>query len=109
MWITREIFGTLNAARLKAEGTVGAQSTQIAQLTTHIEWMQMRVTQLEFERAQFIKRYMAVDVPVPSFESAPPAHPDLNQTMSFNDVGDKAAAEMGLAWREDGTVQYDPV
>ena len=108
MFINREVFDTLNAARLKAEGAVGAQATQIAQLVTHIEWMQTRVTQLEFERAQLIKRYMNVDLPVPQFEAAPPQHPDLNQTMSFNDVGDRAAAEMGLAWRDDGTVQYDP-
>ena len=103
MWIPRQTFDSVNEARVKAEAAVHAVEIQNAQLTTHIEWMRARLTQIEFERAQLIQRYMGITMPVPAFEDTTTTHPDPNATLDFNDVGDAEAARMGIAWNSDGT------
>jgi len=105
MIISRAIYDDLrnSLVKLQAEGNALVQVN--AQLTAHIEWMRVRITQLEIERSQLLKKYMGLDVPVATFEE-PDKHPDPNQTFDFNDVGDKIAAELGISWNEDGTLKY---
>jgi hypothetical protein len=104
MFISKSVYNRLYEEKVTAQADSRALVVQVAQLQSHVEWMQVRMTQIEFERAGLIKRYMGIDVPVATFE-APPDHPDPNETPDFNDVGDAEAARLGLEWGLDGTVQ----
>lgn len=108
MFLSRKVYDDLRDALVKSQVEAAALTQVNAQLNAHIEWMRVRVMQLEFERQQLIKRYMNVDIPVPQFESeAFPAHPDPNETFSFNDVGNELAAKLGIDWNPDGTLRYN--
>ena len=108
MFLSRKAYDDLRDTLVKHEIEGKALMQVNAQLNAHIEWMRVRLTQLEFERAQLIKRYMGIDIPTPSFE-APDDHPDPNQTFSFNDVGDAIAAKLGISFNPDGTLKYEKV
>ena len=103
MFLSRKIYDDLRDSLVKSQVEANALIQVNAQLQAHIEWMRVRLTQLEFERAQLIRKYMGVDIPSPSFDM-PENHPDPNQTIDFNDIGDAAAAALGLDWAADGTV-----
>jgi hypothetical protein len=105
MWIARSLYDAVNESRVKAEAIQHAQEVQIATLQAHLEWLRVRLTQLEFERAGLLQKYMGVSVPVPSFEDSG-SSPDPNQTMDFNDMGDEEAARQGVDWNADGTLSY---
>lgn len=108
MFIARKIYDDLRDERVKLQVEAAALAQVNAQLNAHIEWMRVRLTQLEFERAQLLKKYMGVDVPAPSFEPASEtqAGTELNQTLGFGDMGDAAAAALGIGWNPDGTLNY---
>ena len=105
MFLSRQVYDDLRDSLVKSQIESAALSQVNAQLNAHIEWMRVRLTQLEFERAQLLKKYMGVDVPVPSFEQPDPS-PDLNQTVDFSDIGDKMAEQLGIGWNPDGTLHY---
>ena len=106
MFLSRNAYNDLRDERVKSQIEVAALTQVNAQLNAHIEWMRVRLTQLEFERAQLLKRYMNIDIPTPSFE-APADHPDPNETFSFNDVGDEIAKKLGISFNPDGTLKYE--
>lgn len=105
MIISRKVYDDLRDSLVKSQIEANALTQVNAQLNAHIEWMRVRLTQIEYERAQLIKRYMGVDIPTPTFD-APDEHPDPNQTIDFNDVGDKMAEALGIGWNPDGTLKY---
>lgn len=82
-----------------------ATQRQNATLSTHVEWLQARITELNYERAGLLKQYMNIDVPVASFEK-PQHFPDPNEPLSFEDIGDEKAAQLGIGWTNDGRVEY---
>lgn len=105
MWIPSKLYAETVEAKVKAEAVRDQLIQHNVQLNAHMDWMRVRLTQLEFERAQLLKKYMNIDVPVPSFD-APAEHPDPNQTIDFNDIGDAAAEALGIGWNPDGTINY---
>ena len=110
MWISREHYQAHRDERIKAEAIVAAVQSHNVALQTSLDWMRVRLTQLEHERAQLIFNYMGVKVQVPSIEPATnPAEASadaLNQTLTFADMGDEEAARLGIEWNADGTVRY---
>jgi hypothetical protein len=104
--LSRAVYTDLRDSLVKAQGEANALAQVNAQLNAHIEWMRVRLTQIEFERAQLIKRYMNVDVPTPSFEHPADDRPDMNQVIGFDDIGDEVAAKLGISWGPDGTLQH---
>lgn len=106
MILSRKAYDDLRDSLVKSQVETNALMQINAQLNAHIEWMRVRLTQLEFERAQLLKKYMGVDIPTPSFEQ-PDNHPDPNQTIDFGDVGDAVAAELGIGWNDDGTLNFN--
>ncbi len=79
---------------------------QVLALQTTVDWMRVRVNQLEHERAVLVENYMGVKIQVPTIEPAPEAPRSveslLGQSLDFNDVGDRAAAALGLGWNDNG-------
>jgi hypothetical protein len=109
MWLSRAVYATEHDARIKAESINAAIVTHNAALKTTADWLMMRLTQLEMQNAQLLKTYLGVTIPVPSFEPDTPrisASDILNQTMSFDDMGDAAAVAAGIDWDEQGELIY---
>lgn len=105
MWISQATFTSLVADRAKAEGEARALETHNVALKTTMDWMAMRLTQLEHERAQLIFNYMGVKIQVPSIEPAgePVTTSDiLSAAPSFADMGDEAAKAEGYDWDAEG-------
>jgi hypothetical protein len=105
MLISRHIYDSLQSELMKAQAEANAVRGMNTQLNVHLEWIRARLTQVEIERAQLIKKYLGVDVPVATFEPTQDV-PDLNQTTDFRDIGDKEAAALGIDWNPDGTLRY---
>jgi hypothetical protein len=105
MFIPRHVYDALTERATKAEAVESHLKHENASLNAHIGWMQVRLTELSMERAMMLKRYLNIDVPVPSFEPAEkPA--DFNATVGFDDMGDEEAARLGISWNPDGSVTY---
>jgi len=101
MFISRQTYEDL----LDDRAELRAVATQNAVLTTHVEWLQARITELNYERAGLLKQYMNIDVPVATFEK-PQHFPDPNEPLSFEDIGDEKAAQLGIGWTKDGHLEY---
>lgn len=108
MWLKRELFERLLNDKAKAEGCAQTLGARIVGQDATIDWMKVRLTQLEYERAQLIHNYMGIKLPVLEIETktAPDAlitaDQILNQTIDFGDIGDEAAKDAGLDWDSEG-------
>lgn len=106
MWIKTSTFETLVREKSLVEGENRALSAQIISQKTSMDWLMVRLTQLEHERAQLIFNYMGVKVTTPQFEPdrAPIGGEAISDIPSFQDVGDEEAAKQGLSWDGEGRV-----
>lgn len=109
MWIDRRVFEAMQASAQTA-----MQSTQEARtlaeqnraLQISLDWMRVRVSQLEHERAQMLYQYMGIKIATPEIVRERPSEEHLNEALSFEDVGDKVAGTLGIGWDEHGKVKY---
>ena len=106
MWIAKGEYDRLIETRGKFDAVLQRCA---AQQTTN-EWLMMRLTQLEHERAVLIQNYMGVKVPVPEIGKAAETV-DIDQVLRdpgalFADMGDEAASAQGVDWDPTGTVTY---
>jgi len=106
MWISRTTFEALLTERTAAQAKAGLLEQQVAALNTGADWMRIRLTQLEHERAALIYRYMDVKMVVPEISQDAPAASTgaeaLSDIPSFEDMGDDKAAEQGIDWDAQG-------
>lgn len=106
MWVKRADYDAMMARALEANGAKEALERQVLSQKTTMDWMVVRLTQLEHERAALIYRYMDIKITVPTIEldTPPAAEPSTigNDLPSFDDVGDDEAKKQGLGWDEFG-------
>lgn len=117
MWTNRAVFeehdarmhaGNVERARLLAENIGLRESNKVLQ--TNMDWMRMRMTQLEKQNAQYIYQIAGVKVPTPEFVPAINLA-DAASTMSeladvFEDMSDERASKLGISLTPDGLVKY---
>ncbi len=109
MWLSRTVFEKLITDAAEARGQSHALTLQVNSQKSTMDWMAMRLTQSEHERAQLIHNYTGVKIAVPSIEpqERPVSAADLmSQTISFEDVGDVEAERQGIGWDESGEVVH---
>ena len=109
MWIHRQTFDDLHRRLYEAIGVNKTLERNYTALMTTLDWLRVRVTQLEMERAQMLYNYTGVKVPTPIINRKSEAHgPDgvAAGLPNFEDVGDAEAARLGIDWNPDGTVRY---
>lgn len=107
MWISRLVYDDLRDSALKANTVAAELRTQNLQLKSTMDWMTLRLNQLEHERAQLIHNYMGVKISVPTIEPEPVKLSDvLGETVSFEDMGDTEAAKNNVGWNEMGELVY---
>ena len=112
MWINRQTFDDLHKQLYVTTGVNQALERSYTALMTTLDWLRVRVTQLEMERAQMLYNYTGVKVPTPIIERKPEAHgPEsaIAGLPNFEDVGDTEAARLGIDWNPDGTLRYGAV
>jgi hypothetical protein len=108
MWIKRELFERLLTERANAQGVAQTLERRTIAQDTTIDWLKVRLTQIEYERAQLINTYMGVKIPVPEFSKSVAAEESLSiekvlaATVDFSDIGDDAAKAQGLDWDGEG-------
>ena len=103
---------------LRCDGAVLRQEAKVLSeqnrfLQTTLDWMRIRLTQVEHVRAQMLYNFTGVKVQVPSIEREMPPCSDprsvsdiLAAVNHFGDVGDIEAAKLGVSWADDGSVSY---
>lgn len=107
MWISSDVYLKLREELATERGRNEAQAVAARALETTLDWLRVRLTQLEGERAVLISNYMGISIPTPSIVKAPkPEESPYHSVPHFHDVGDAEAARMGISWAEDGTVTY---
>lgn len=109
MWISSTVFTSLLEAKGKAEGQAAELTRQNVALQGTIDWLGVRLTQSEHERAALIANYMGVKVPTFNIQQEAPqsgvGHA-LNDAMAiFKDVGDEEAKRLGINWNSEGIVE----
>ncbi len=107
MWIAKPEYARLRDAA--AEATL--LKTQAAATQATLDWLRVRVNQLEQERAALVAKVLQVSVQVPVLESVRPSHPLESRAdpvpptkdailarieSMFDDVGDDVARQLGI-------------
>jgi hypothetical protein len=112
MWIKAATFERLMKERYEATGVnIALERMATAQKAT-IEFMAMRLQQVEHERALLTEKFLGISLPVPVVKNMPSlastitADDLLNSMPSFEDMGDDAAAAEGVSWDETGRIVY---
>lgn len=106
MWITRAAFDALNAERIKAAEEARVLAHQNATLQITLDWFRVSAEKWERERAHLLKTYMGVVVDVPHYVKPEPDTEDvMGGANIFQDIGDKAAKELGVDWDSMGAVK----
>ena len=113
MWIDRKTYDDLRLEYAKNHEECRVLAAQNTFLQTTLDWLRVRVTQLEAERSQLLFNFTGVKVPVASIERETPPRPNrgnvsdiLAAVNHFDDVGDTEAGQLGVSWAPDGTLSY---
>jgi hypothetical protein len=108
MWISRKVYDDLRDGKLRADTALQSLQGELVAHKTMIDWMRIRLSQVEQERAQLLFNYTGVKIATPSIEPAPVQRPEqiLAALPHFNDVGDEEAQRLGIGWNPDGTLRY---
>lgn len=116
MWIDRKQYDALMHELAISKQQAADYKQFNASLSASFDWLRVRVTQLEMERAQLIENYMGVKVAVPQISPAPASVERRDRESAsalaaavapyFTDMGDEEAAKQGVGWNEEGEVTY---
>jgi len=90
--LVRNLQVDLAVARSEAE----AAKLQLAVTNNTLSWLQMKVNQLELEKAGLIEKVYNIKVPVPEILRTPLVTQDFSHILNnFEDIGDERARELG--------------
>ena len=113
MWISKNAFDALQQERYKLQAELAASTQLVASQKTTLDWLMLRMTQLEAERAKLLWKYMGVTVPVPEMIHEPEPGSSFNNPLNalptFNDMGDDKAAKDGYGWDNEGNLTLNGV
>lgn len=99
--LVTSVATSVGEARALGEANKAMQAT--------IDWMRVRISQLEMERAQMLYNYTGVKVATPSIEVVPQmsTREMLASVPNFDDVGDVRALKLGVGWNEHGELKAE--
>jgi hypothetical protein len=112
MWVDKTSWLAVNNRVIAAEAVRAQLERHNIALEASLDWMRLRLSQIEHERAQLLYRFMDIKVDVPEITRRPTAPSKetgaaLLSTLDFNDVGDAEAKRLGIGWDTDGTVRFN--
>ncbi len=108
MFLSRKIYDDLTVARIRAEESARAYQETNKGLQVTLDWLRVRVTQMEKERAAIIHAAYGVKIPVPEIAKAidPFENHPFNETLSFAGLSDQEAEAQGISHDAEGHVVY---
>lgn len=108
MWINKFVYETMRVKSQADDILLANAREQNKVLQVSMDWLRVRVTQLERERAVMVEKFYGVTIAVPEIISAPDPfanHPGMSG-FDFNDVGDEEAMRLGIGHNSEGAVVY---
>lgn len=109
MIVSRKVYDDLQLELVKAREEARAVTNASRAMETSLDWLRVRVTQMEKERAVMIERFYGVKIPVPEIVKAPDpfeSHPLNNMGISFEGMSDTEAESQGVGYDAEGHVTY---
>ena len=108
MWLAKIIYQEMREALVATQAQRDILQGHNRALETTMDWLRVRVSQLEHERAIMLSKYMGIDVPVQVIERAreKKAESPYHTIPHFDDLGDEQARKLGITWNADGSVSY---
>lgn len=109
MWIDRKTYEGLRDELAKNKEEARVLDKQNGILQTHLDWLRVRVNQLEQERAQLYYRVADIKLSTPVIESIAPSPRQgspFHEMPSFEDMGDDEAKKQGVAHDTAGNLVY---
>lgn len=107
MWVDRNLYDDIRKKLWETAAVNQSLEKQVAAMQTTIDWMAIRLTTVEHEKAQLLYNYTGVKIETPVFKKAQSEPPiDLNATSMFQDIGDKKAEELGVTWDGKGEILF---
>ena len=111
MLVSRSVIDHLKERAVAAEAKNATLERHNTALEASLEWMRLRISQIEHERALLLYKFMDIKLDVPEIARKPVApSPEtaeaLHATLDFNDVGDDMATKLGIGWNADGSIRY---
>ena len=109
MFVNRRDWDALTKRADTAEAKNAGLERHNVALEASLDWMRLRLSQLDHEKAQLMYKFLDIKLNVPEIQRAPkPPSQDtaaaLLESLSFADMGDAEAAKLGIGWAADGTV-----
>lgn len=112
MWITRQAYDDMREDLVTAQAEAKAQKDANATVVAALDWMRVRTTSLEKERAVLLEKFYDIKIPVPEYHKPTPAEGpfgtgqmhDLAQM--FDGMNDAEAAKEGITHDETGRLVY---
>ena len=110
MWITQQAYRDLQNELIQARAVVVAETSANKALKETLNWMMLRLTAMEKERAVMLDKFLGVKIATPEFLPAvvldPFASHPYDETMGFADIGDEAARKLGIEYDENDSIRY---
>lgn len=108
MWVDRNTFYGVQGELTLRQHESATLREQNKILETNLNWMRVRVNQLEKERAQLLYHITEIKIPVPEIKipEMPRSGDVFNALPSFEDMGDEEAKAEGIRHAPDGTLLY---
>lgn len=112
MFIKQTTFERLVEERTEATTRATVLERMVSAQKATLEFMLLRLQQVEHERAVLTEKFLGISLPVPVVKSMPSAASTitaddlLNSMPSFEDMGDDEAAAAGIDWDEQGRVVH---
>lgn len=110
MWISRQAYEDLRQVGLTASARAEAEIVANRAVKESLNWLMLRVTQLERERAVFVEKLFGVKIAVPEIAPAqvhdPFAEDKYGETMSFEPMSEHEAKRAKISHNEAGELVY---
>jgi hypothetical protein len=110
MWISRSEYQLLLNDRLAAIAAIAETRAIASQNAVHVstlDWMRVRINQLEKDRAALLFQATGARMSVPEImPTEPDGNPLLRLPTTFEDIGDDLASAVGIYHNPDGTLRY---
>ena len=108
MWIAKAVYEGMRLDKMKADAELASAQALVASQKATLDWLMLRMTQLEAERAKLLWKYMGVQVPVPEMHAEPEPGSSIDNPMnalpSFHDMGEDKALKDGYGWDAEGNL-----
>ncbi len=110
MFLSKKTYEDLRLEWIKCREEAAILDRVNRQQQTTLDWLMLRVTQLEKERAALLFKMSGVVIETPVISREPvspiPQNVPVDALPIFDDMGNDAAKKLGIGWKPDGTIDY---